>query len=167
MPARYKAVTVRAFYLDLELARTLDLVGGTLAYDLDRALAHHRVIAPDLKRSLQQLNEQLPDPDKDTARFQAWWKTFGGAWTEKLRAVMIKHRHIGHDWRFSKKQQDKLRQYYDANKLLVDCLNSDCYVSRAVRDAIEETLLLPTTEANLGCHPINFPGDRHSTAAVQ
>jgi hypothetical protein len=23
-----------------------------------------------------------------------------------------------------------LQQYYDANKLLVDCLNSDCYVSR-------------------------------------
>ncbi len=167
VPDRYKPVTVRTFYLDLELARTLDLVGGTLAYDLDHALAHHRVIAPDLKRSLQQLKEQLPDPDKDTARFQAWWKTFGGAWTEKLRAVMIKHRHIGHDWRFSKKQQDKLRQYYDANKLLVDCLNSNCYVSRAVRDAIEESLLLPTAEANLGCHPINFPGDRHSTAALQ
>ncbi|WP_442948904.1 NACHT C-terminal helical domain 2-containing protein [Nostoc sp.] len=26
-----------------------------------------------------------------------------------------------------------LKQYYDANKLLVDCLNSDCYVSREVR----------------------------------
>ena len=59
---------------------------------------------------------------------------------------MIKHRHIGHDWQFSKKQQDKLRQYYDANKLLVDCLNSDCYVSRAVRDEILETLLLPTAD---------------------
>lgn len=60
---------------------------------------------------------------------------------------MIKHRHIGHDWQFSKKQQDKLRQYYDTNKLLVDCLNSDCYVSRAVRDEISETLLSPTAEA--------------------
>jgi len=54
---------------------------------------------------------------------------------------MIKHRHIGHDWRFNNKQQDKLR-YYDANKLLVNRLNSDCYVSQAVQDAIEETLLL-------------------------
>lgn len=230
VPAPYKPVTVRAFYLDLELARTLDLVGGTLAYDLDhalvsgtltndlamalalvhdrgltltlahvlahdralsltldrdldrtlalalalvhnhaitlnraitleltlelaltldRALAHHRVIAPELERSLQQLQEQLPDPDKDTERFQAWWKASGGAWTEKLRAAMIKHRHIGHDWQFSKKQQDKLRQYYDTNKLLVDCLNSDCYVSRAVRDEISKTLLLPTAEAKV------------------
>jgi len=38
VPAPYKPVTVRAFYLDLELARTLDLVGGTLAYDLGHAL---------------------------------------------------------------------------------------------------------------------------------
>lgn len=114
-----------------------------LALTLDRALAHHRVIAPDLERELKQLKAQLPDLDKDTARFQAWWKAFGGAWTEKLRAVMIKHRHIGHDWQFSNKQQDKLRQYKDANKLLVDCLNSDCYMSRAVRDEILETLLLP------------------------
>lgn len=227
VPAPYQPVTVRAFYLDLELARTLDLVGGTLAYDLDhalvsgtltndlamalalvhdrdltltlahvlahdralsltldrdldrtlalalalvhnhaitldraitleltlelaltldRALAHHRVLAPDLERELKQLKAQLPDLDKDTERFPAWWKAFGGAWTEKLRAVMIKHRHIGHNWRFSKTQQDKLRQYYDTNKLLVDCLNSDCYVSRAVRDEISETLLLPLKE---------------------
>lgn len=59
---------------------------------------------------------------------------------------MLRHRYIGHDWQFSKKQQDKLRQYYDTNKLLVDCLNSDCYVSRAVRDEISKTLLLPATE---------------------
>jgi hypothetical protein len=35
-----------------------------------------------------------------------------------------------------------LDQYYKANLLLVDCLNSDCYVSQAVRDEIEATLLL-------------------------
>ncbi|WP_371411449.1 NACHT C-terminal helical domain 2-containing protein [Nostoc linckia] len=30
-----------------------------------------------------------------------------------------------------------------ANHLLVDCLNSECYVSREVRQHIEDTLLLP------------------------
>ena len=39
-----------------------------------------------------------------------------------------------------------LRQYYDANILLVSCLESDCYVSRAVRQEIRETLLLPIEE---------------------
>ncbi len=44
------------------------------------------------------------------------------------------------------KQWEVLKQYYDANKLIVDCLNSDCIVSDEVREEIEETLLLPINE---------------------
>jgi len=66
--------------ITLDRAITLNLLLN-LPFILDRALAHHRVIVPDLERSLQQLKQQ-PDPDKDTERFQVWWKTFGGAWTE-------------------------------------------------------------------------------------
>ena len=62
---------------------------------------------------------------------------------EQLRGVMIQHRNIGHDWQFSRKQQELLKQYYAANQLLVECLNSECYVSRGVREEIEGTLLLP------------------------
>jgi hypothetical protein len=40
----------------------------------------------------------------------------------------------------------KLIPNFDANQLLVDCLNSDCYVSREVRQEIEDTLLLPIAE---------------------
>ncbi|MCT7979320.1 NACHT domain-containing protein [Laspinema olomoucense] len=36
--------------------------------------------------------------------------------------------------------------YCNANQLVLDCLNSDCYVSRDVREEIEETLLLPIAE---------------------
>ncbi|MBD1811111.1 hypothetical protein NDA07_15685 [Microcoleus vaginatus DQ-U2] len=36
-----------------------------------------------------------------------------------------------------------LRKYYDANKVLVYCLNSASNVSPAVRQEIEGTLLLP------------------------
>jgi predicted NACHT family NTPase len=43
----------------------------------------------------------------------------------------------------SEDQKELLQQYHDANKLLVDCLNSDCYVSREVRAEIEASLLLP------------------------
>ncbi|MEH2321148.1 MAG: hypothetical protein V7K24_29565 [Nostoc sp.] len=59
---------------------------------------------------------------------------------------MIKYRNIGYDWQFSDKQKELLKQYYNANKILVDCLNSDCYVSLEVRQQIEETLLLPIAE---------------------
>jgi predicted NACHT family NTPase len=67
-------------------------------------------------------------------------------WVKEMRVVMIEHRNIGHDWQFSDSQKERLQKYYDANKLLVDCLNSDCYVSREVRQEIEETLLLPIAE---------------------
>ncbi|WP_372726748.1 hypothetical protein [Nostoc sp. TCL26-01] len=36
--------------------------------------------------------------------------------------------------------------FYDANKLLIDCLNSVCNVREKVRQEIEETLLLPIAE---------------------
>jgi hypothetical protein len=39
-----------------------------------------------------------------------------------------------------------LQQYYNANLLLIECLNSACYVSRSVREEIEATLLLPVAE---------------------
>ena len=60
--------------------------------------------------------------------------------------MIIEHRNIRHDWQFSDAQIKRLQQYYNANELLVDCLNSDCYVSRDVRQEIEETLLLPIAE---------------------
>jgi hypothetical protein len=58
---------------------------------------------------------------------------------------MIEHRNIRHDGS-SVLLKETLQQYYDANKLLVDCMNSDCYVSREVRQEIGETLLLPIAE---------------------
>jgi predicted NACHT family NTPase len=50
------------------------------------------------------------------------------------------------DWQFSEQQIELLMQYYYANVLLMDCLNSDCYVTREVRSHIEDTLLLPIAE---------------------
>ena len=75
-------------------------------------------------------------------RNQRWWRSHGQAWTAQLRQVLIDHRNIGHDWQFSQEQVDLLNQYLAANQLLVECLKrSD--VSRAVRQEIEDTLLLP------------------------
>ncbi|MEH1777873.1 MAG: NACHT domain-containing NTPase [Nostoc sp.] len=68
-------------------------------------------------------------------------------WLQKIREQLpTRQDYIGHDWQFSNEQKELLQQYYDANKLLVDCLNSDCYVSREVRQQIEDTLLLPIAE---------------------
>ena len=145
----------RTLALDLALDRVLgfdQVVDLTLEPNLtcervlSRAQAHARAVEPDLERSLQQLKEQLPSLGRDGKRFKQWWEANGEAWTEQLRAVMVEYRYLGHNWQFSNQQRDALKQYYDANQLLVDCLNSDCCTTRTVREEIEKKLLLPIAE---------------------
>jgi len=125
---------------DLALARDLDLdLDLALGLALDRAAESD----PKLNLKIDELKAQLPSY-ADIKMFKQWWKTQGPTWIEQLRTVMIEHRNIGHDWEFTNAQIGKLNQYYDANKLLVDCLNSDyCYITAATRQHIESTLLLP------------------------
>ena len=144
--------------LDLALDRVLALdtiidriVDPKLAFErvLERAQAHASVLDPQLERALQQLKEQVPDLDKDEKRFLKWWEAKGKTWTEQLRAVIVEYRYLGQNWQFSRQQKDALKQYYDANQLLVDCLNSGCVRDRTVREEIEKTLLLPIAEISL------------------
>jgi predicted NACHT family NTPase len=129
----------------LDLARALALANAH-AHARDSALVRALDIeSTDLKRSLQQLKDQLPDfyPDSRNS-FMHWWQLNGLVWSEQLRAIKIEHHIIDHEWQFSGDQMKLLQQYYEANKLLIDCLNSDCYISREVREEIESTLLLPS-----------------------
>jgi transcriptional regulator with XRE-family HTH domain len=101
------------------------------------------------KQPLQQLRNQLPDSDyDDEEELEAWWTHESPAWIEQLEALIIKHRNIELDWqlRFSPEDWQVLLQYYDANRLLVDCLNNASNVSPEVRSHIEDTLLLPIDE---------------------
>ncbi len=109
-----------------------------LALDLD-----HLTRVEQIGDSLQQLKNQLPNPDADRKSLTQWWQVNGQAWASQLRAVMIEYRNIGHEWHFSEGLQQRVEQYGNANKLLVECLNSNCQLTPAVRQEIEETLLLP------------------------
>jgi predicted NACHT family NTPase len=168
-----------AFDLARKLALTLDLYfGPALELDLARARAlafdfarardrdHDHARACDLalaraeqaaesdselKLKIQGLRAELPSRNNQKA-FKQWWSVKGKDWAERLRMVMIEHRNIGHDWQFSEAQKEKLRQYYEANQFLVDCLSSDCYVTKATRQYIEDTLLLPLSE--IGKYPV-------------
>jgi predicted NACHT family NTPase len=149
-----------AFPRVIHLVRTLDLPlnpepsrARSLALDLARVLALDLALDPpstdaveyiELDKPLQQIRNQLPNPSLESLKnFYYWWQISGQAWTEQLRSIAIEHYNIGHDWQFSEAQKTLLQKYYDANQLLVDCLNSDCYVSREVREEIESTLFLP------------------------
>jgi predicted NACHT family NTPase len=137
-----------ALDLDLDLARAhaLNLVSAlNLVFDLNHALNHALKLDPiRLYKLIKQMKDRLPDTSSENSNnFYIWWAANGKIWTEDLRSIEIEHRNIGHDWQFTEAQKALLGQYYDANRLLVDCLNSDCYVSREVREEIESTLFLP------------------------
>ncbi len=138
---------------DLALDRAFDLImrftSGSVNWDYSYTFDIARILDCildsnlELRQKLKRLREQLPDPEI----YKQWWEANGSDWTEQLKLLMIEHRNIGHDWQFSKAQKKRLQQYYDANKLLVDCLNlPDIYLSRELRQEIEETLLLPIAE---------------------
>ncbi|WP_245916087.1 NACHT C-terminal helical domain 2-containing protein [Merismopedia glauca] len=63
-----------------------------------------------------------------------------------LEKMLFKYFNITHNWQFDGEQKTLLIQYYRANQLLAQCLHQECYVSREVRQEIEETLLLPMAE---------------------
>lgn len=150
---------VYALHLDHSLAYAL---AGT--FTLDRVFLLELEV--ELEQALQQLKDQIPDREAGEvftlwqrmgeAKNQAWTEEYRAAmirykakdqlWREQLRELMIKYRKIGNDWQFSEQQKELLQQYYYASKLLVDCMNNDCYVSREVRSHIEDTLLLPIAE---------------------
>jgi predicted NACHT family NTPase/DNA-binding XRE family transcriptional regulator len=133
--------------LHLEHVRKPDL-------NLARARALTRSSNPELYSKLKQLKIQLPDSSskhlESTKHYlestKHWWQKEGKGWCEELRTVMIDYRNIGHNWQLSKEQKQLLQQYYEANKLLVDCLNNARFVSPEVRQEIEDTLLLPIAE---------------------
>jgi NACHT domain len=104
----------------------------------------------DLKQALEQLQYRLPEKLNET--LEAWLKSQKSKdWSEQLRQIMIKYRGFGYDWQglFTREQRELFKSYYNANELLVKCLfKTNCFVSRKVRQEIEDTLLLPIAEIN-------------------
>ncbi|WP_017744956.1 NACHT domain-containing protein [Scytonema hofmannii] len=143
--------------VDLALNRALSL-SLALASDatLDRVLALNFALTYDIdifcdckfEQSLQQLKKQLPAPNQSRERLKKWWNANGQTWIEKLRSLMLRCRNIRHQWQFSDKQKELLKQYYAANQLLVNCLKVACDITPTVREQISETLLLPITRTS-------------------
>ncbi|MEG4288236.1 ribonuclease III domain-containing protein [Microcoleus sp. C2C3] len=103
-----------------------DVVGilvGILALDIE----------PELKQLLAQFQTQMPD----LQNWKKWRKEFGGCWLAKFKTA------IGYNRDFRPQQKTLLKQYYYAQNLLVECLNSNnCQVTPAVRQKIEDKMLL-------------------------
>jgi predicted NACHT family NTPase len=118
------------------------------AHACSEALNSTLVIALDagFQKSLQQLNDQFPNPQHNQKQFQVWWQAHYANWIARLKVTIAHYRSINHHWQFSVEQQQVLQRYYDANQLLLDCLHSNCEVTPSIRQEIEATLLLPQKE---------------------
>jgi len=153
----------RALKLDLSLVlHDFDFeVGFNHTLEPPLAIALERVLAidhylkvnldpePELKQALQQLKEQFPERNGNDVYekiLRDWCKTNGQAWADRVKEVIVSYKRLGENWKFTEHQKQLLKQYYDANLLLVLCLNSDCDLSRNVRSQITDNLLLPMAE---------------------
>ncbi|MBD2530596.1 hypothetical protein H6G97_13845 [Nostoc flagelliforme FACHB-838] len=132
--------------LDKPLFFDLLLSVGTnyiFAYTLDSELA------PELREILRKTC--LPSRYKATYERRAkgiYNPGYKFLWssTNKIIHIVNKYCNICHDWGFDVEQKEKLEKYYNANTLLVNCLNSSCVSSNDLREEIEEILLLPIAE---------------------
>ncbi|MBD2187745.1 NACHT C-terminal helical domain 2-containing protein [Pseudanabaena mucicola] len=98
---------------------------------------------PALSRELYSLLNDEDKFDELLREIHFWWRENGRQWIEEFRQLLIDEYNIGHDWQFTKEQAELLNQYYEANLLLVECMNRS-YVSKQVREEIEATMLLPS-----------------------
>jgi len=90
-------------------------------------------IEPELKQLLQQFQHQMPDLQS----WKKWRKECGQSWLAKFKSA------IGYNLDFRPQQKTLLKQYYYAYNLLVECLNTDnCQVTPAVKQKIEDKMLL-------------------------
>jgi predicted NACHT family NTPase len=128
------------YALTVSLAMTTDIFFQRLsAIQLSLDLEHLLGKNPSLQTSLQNLKNQLPTSIEGRETVKAWWLANGEKWTQKLRDVAISERSIGYDWNFTENELELLQQYWDANKLLFDCLNSSDRVNAKIQQSIEES----------------------------
>ncbi|MBD2498068.1 NACHT domain-containing NTPase [Nostoc sp. FACHB-280] len=111
----------------------------SLSLDLKHLLADQ----PELLTALQNIKNQLPSPSQGGEVLKIWWQENGEHWTEVLRNWMITTRQIGYNWQFNVQDLEEIQQYWDANKLLLDCLKTATDVSPNLRNYLETSLFLP------------------------
>jgi len=152
---------VRALYF-IELLETADRSATKIG--LGAARASIRSLTRTLDRSIEKaesdnklqerliyLREKFPTISKINSEEQAledystWRQSIDWDWKKWLRDTMLIHRNIGQDWNwnFDPEKIQQFNRYMNANQLIADCLNADCYISRHVRQDIEATMLMP------------------------
>ncbi|MGB2926646.1 MAG: hypothetical protein WBB82_15205 [Limnothrix sp.] len=98
----------------------------------------------DAKNHFLKLIDELPPVD-DSTQLELWLRYEMEIWRRHFTQAMIEHRNIGHDWQWTKEQRKILQNYWDENRLLLECLQS-ADIRHDVREWIETTMFLPMSE---------------------
>ncbi|MEH2014318.1 NACHT C-terminal helical domain 2-containing protein [Nostoc sp.] len=152
-----KGVLTHKLQINPELYEALQYIQSLLPENVEKIVcvrSYLRVLRPELVPSSRKIPmvslEQVKDICGSQLRgsieeLEKWFQINGQEWLDKITEVMssIPRLDISADWKFSEQERQQLRQYYDANRLLVDCLNQ---ASEKVRSHIEDTLFLPIAE---------------------
>lgn len=129
--------------LAMSMTMTADIFFARLStLNLALDLKHLLVNQVSLHNSLQNIKNQLPSSTQGREYLRDWWLSNGQAWTEELRDLMINERKIGIDWQFVQQDLQDLQKYWDANKLLIDCLKFARDISPTLRYELETSLFL-------------------------
>ena len=105
-------------------------------------------ISLEYKRAFGNIKNLLPEfSHEDWDSFKEWGFREGKDWADGLRELIIKCRSIRYSLHsLSEEQWVLLKKYYEANNLLMNCLNNFGVVNHNLRTEIENTLLLPIAE---------------------
>src|SRR5262249_2304610 len=124
------------FTLDIALDSTLDSTLD-LAHSLEVATDCARRVAIDLVPSLEESLRDLLSAADPVSWQRAEWPIR----REVLRAVSIRSRDIGHEWKFTRQQEERLSDYYKAHLLLAECIKVARGLTTKIRRGIESRML--------------------------
>lgn len=128
MAQNYDATTLGAKIIAAPSADAVMLIAIQIALN-------SQTLKADGRKTLKTLLQKLKGKTADEEMKQV---------ANKAREVAKSRHHIGKEWQFTAQEKDRLRQYYYATQLLVDCLYSDgCTIDPEQRRKLEDSLFLP------------------------
>jgi hypothetical protein len=133
--------------LDLSLTKTLNVALSHIIFryspvelGLEFSSDHAHILG--LNKLAEELAALILPNDNTTSEE---WQQFA----DTFRALMIKHRDIGHEWNLTETQKAQLADYINATRLLQDCLGL-AFMPPDERKAIENSLFLPPAQEEDG-----------------
>jgi transcriptional regulator with XRE-family HTH domain len=135
-----------AYHLDNELTRYLDLYEYLFSYidTYASSFLNENQLGVQVLLEwnlMKEKMENLPNHDVSWKDLELWNSSFRAQFNQ-FRQACIVSRDLGHDWQFTEEEIQILNKYILANQLLVDCMNSECYISPEVREELEKNLLV-------------------------